>query len=61
MPADERPPIPVIPELSDPNWRAVYGEMEFNAPHWSTFDNALDFAHIHYVHGSSFGNPDKPE
>lgn len=25
MPAAERPPIPCIPELSDPTWRAVYG------------------------------------
>ena len=27
----------------------------------STYDNALDMAHIHYVHNGSFGNPDKPE
>lgn len=25
LPADERPPIPLVPELEDPNWRAVYG------------------------------------
>ncbi len=25
LPADERPPIPVVPELEDLNWRAVYG------------------------------------
>lgn len=61
MPAEERPPIPVIPELESGDWRAVYGEMEFAAPHWSVFDNALDFAHIHYVHSGSFGNPDKPQ
>jgi len=61
MPAEERPPIPYIPEMDDPNWRAVYAEMEFEAPHWNVFDNALDLAHIHYVHNGSFGNPDKPE
>lgn len=26
LPKDERPPIPIVPELEDPNWRAVYGE-----------------------------------
>ncbi|KAL6764465.1 hypothetical protein V8C86DRAFT_2476288 [Haematococcus lacustris] len=61
MPAEERPPIPVIPELESSQWQAVYGEMEFEAPHWNVYDNALDFAHIHYVHSGSFGNPDKPE
>ncbi|KAJ9516917.1 hypothetical protein QJQ45_027341, partial [Haematococcus lacustris] len=59
MPAEERPPIPVIPELESSQWQAVYGEMEFEAPHWNVYDNALDFAHIHYVHSGSFGNPDK--
>lgn len=29
LPADERPPIPVVPELEDnKNWRAVYGEQD---------------------------------
>jgi hypothetical protein len=37
------------------------GEIEFDAPHWSVFDNALDMAHIHYLHGDSFGNSEKPE
>ncbi len=31
LPVDERPRIPDIPELHDPNWRAVYGEIEFKA------------------------------
>ncbi|KAG2424757.1 hypothetical protein HYH02_015139 [Chlamydomonas schloesseri] len=61
LPADERPPIPLVPELEDSkNWRAVYGEMEFDCPHWSVFENALDMAHIHYLHDGSFGNQDKP-
>ncbi|GFR49992.1 hypothetical protein Agub_g12138 [Astrephomene gubernaculifera] len=60
LPADERPPLPLVPELEDPNWRAVYGEMEFESPHWPVFENAMDFAHIHYVHDGSFGNQDKP-
>ncbi|KXZ50765.1 hypothetical protein GPECTOR_15g450 [Gonium pectorale] len=60
LPADERPPIPMVPELEDPKWRAVYGEMEFDCAHWSVFENALDMAHIHYLHNGSFGNQDKP-
>ncbi|GIL48718.1 hypothetical protein Vafri_5168 [Volvox africanus] len=60
LPREERPPLPLAPELEDPNWRAVYGEVEFDSPHWSVFENALDMAHIHYIHSSSFGNQDKP-
>ncbi|GLI62695.1 hypothetical protein VaNZ11_005371 [Volvox africanus] len=60
LPREERPPVPLAPELEDPEWRAVYGEVEFDSPHWSVFENALDMAHIHYIHSSSFGNQDKP-
>lgn len=34
LPADERPPIPFTPELEDPSWHAVYGEIEFECGHW---------------------------
>jgi phenylpropionate dioxygenase-like ring-hydroxylating dioxygenase large terminal subunit len=61
MPAEERPPIPSIPELEDPNWRAVYGEIEFDCGHWGVFENAIDMAHIHYLHADSFGNSEKPK
>jgi len=61
MPPEERPPIPFVPELEDPGWQPVFGELAFNAPHWSVFDNAIDMAHIHYLHGDSFGNQSKPE
>lgn len=60
LPADERPPIPCIPELDDPNWTPVYGELEFDCGHWAVFENAIDMAHIHYLHNDSFGNDDKP-
>jgi phenylpropionate dioxygenase-like ring-hydroxylating dioxygenase large terminal subunit len=40
---------------------AVYGEIEFDCGHWGVFENAIDMAHIHYLHGDSFGNADKPE
>lgn len=61
MPEEQRPPIPFTPELEDPEWQVVYGEVEFEAGHASVFDNATDFCHIHYVHGSSFGNDEQPK
>ena len=52
MPTHERPPIPYVPELDDPTWKPVYGEIEFAAGHMSVFENAIDMAHIHYLHDS---------
>ena len=56
FPVDERPPIPMVPELEDPTWKPVYGEIEFECNHWSVFENAIDMAHIHYLHDDTFGN-----
>lgn len=61
LPADARPPIPYVPELDDPEWRPVYEEIEFDCNHFGVFENAIDMAHIHYLHGDSFGNQSKPE
>ena len=61
LPEGERPPIPYVPELEDPQWKPVYGEIEFECGHWSVFENAIDMAHIHYLHSDSFGNSDKPQ
>ena len=43
-------------QLEDPTWKPVYGEIEFECSHWSVFENAIDMAHIHYLHSDSFGN-----
>ena len=56
LPKDERPPIPFVPELEDPSWKPVYGEIQFECNHWSVFENAIDMAHIHYLHNDTFGN-----
>ncbi|KAK9824593.1 hypothetical protein WJX72_011558 [[Myrmecia] bisecta] len=61
LPADERPPIPYVPELEDPAWKPVYGEIEFECNHWSVFENAIDMAHIHYLHDDTFGNQGQPQ
>jgi phenylpropionate dioxygenase-like ring-hydroxylating dioxygenase large terminal subunit len=44
LPADERPPIPatLVPELGDPGWKAVYGEIAFECNHAGVFENAID-------------------
>jgi phenylpropionate dioxygenase-like ring-hydroxylating dioxygenase large terminal subunit len=61
LPIDERPPIPIVPELEDSTWKPVYGEIEFNCNHWSVFENAIDMAHIHYLHDDTFGNQGQPQ
>ena len=61
LPRDARPPIPHVPELDNPEWKAVYGEIEFDCGHFGVFENAIDMAHIHYLHSDSFGNQSKPE
>jgi phenylpropionate dioxygenase-like ring-hydroxylating dioxygenase large terminal subunit len=43
-------------QLEDPAWKPVYGEIEFECGHWGVFENAIDMAHIHYLHADSFGN-----
>jgi phenylpropionate dioxygenase-like ring-hydroxylating dioxygenase large terminal subunit len=53
------PPIPYVPELDDPSWKATYQEIEFQGPHFTVMENGIDFAHIFFLH--DFGNVDKPE
>ena len=55
LPAAERPPIPVVPELADPAWKAVYGEIEFECGHHAVFENAIDMAHVRRGRGRGRG------
>jgi len=62
LPEDVRPPVPSIPEFDERSgWVASYGEFTFSAPHQAVFENAIDFAHIHFLHSSSFGNKEAPQ
>lgn len=54
-------PVPVVPELVDPDWFLTFGEFEFRSGWQPVFENALDNSHIHFLHGNSFGNEDVPE
>lgn len=60
-PEPERPPIPHFPEHEDPTFRAVYVEMVIDANYERTLENVVDAAHTPFVHGTRFGNPDKPQ
>jgi phenylpropionate dioxygenase-like ring-hydroxylating dioxygenase large terminal subunit len=53
--------IPELPHAEDPGYRQVF---EFDEP-WRVnmfriLENALDIAHVTYVHTSTFGSEDKP-
>ncbi|MFD8561447.1 Rieske 2Fe-2S domain-containing protein [Streptosporangium canum] len=61
LPEEERPPIPHIPQHEDPAFRAVYWETTVDANYERTLENVVDAAHTPFVHGTAFGNPDRPE
>ncbi|MFD6159845.1 Rieske 2Fe-2S domain-containing protein [Nocardia sp. NPDC060256] len=61
LPEPQRPPIPDIPVHNDPAFRVVQFEMEVEANYERTFENVVDASHTPFVHGTRFGNPDKPE
>ena len=56
LPPAPPPPPPLCLLSDDPEWRPVYEEIEFDCNHFGVFENAIDMAHIHYLHGDSFGN-----
>ncbi|MEU8804385.1 aromatic ring-hydroxylating dioxygenase subunit alpha [Spirillospora sp. NPDC048819] len=61
LPEDERPPIPHFPEHDDPKFARVDVNMIIEANYERTFENVVDAAHTPFVHGTRFGNPDKPQ
>lgn len=59
--AEERPPLPPLPEFGDPVWRSIYGEFKWNAHYTRVVENGIDIAHTPFVHATSFGNKDEPQ
>jgi phenylpropionate dioxygenase-like ring-hydroxylating dioxygenase large terminal subunit len=53
----ERPPIPAFPEFGQPGWRAVHGDVKWNAHYTRVVENTADVAHTPFVHRASFGDP----
>ena len=61
LPETERPPIPVLPDYDSPNWRFVHGVWDFKMNWERVVENGLDASHAPFVHGTAFGDPDRPE
>ncbi|WP_321889158.1 aromatic ring-hydroxylating dioxygenase subunit alpha [Paraburkholderia bannensis] len=61
LPQAERPPLPALDWADDPNVRVIHGTFDWRANWERIVENGLDFAHAPFVHGSSFGAPDRPE
>ena len=57
---DERPPIPDIPELDDPQFRRVEGSYYWKVNYERALENGMDGSHAAFVHGSRFGNIQDP-
>ena len=62
LPEAERPPIPDWDEhFNDPSLKAVEGQFLWNANYERVMENGCDIAHTPWVHGSAFGNRERPE
>ncbi len=61
LPEDERPPLPEIPELDDPQYKKIYGEYNWDVNYERATENAMDPSHAAFVHGNRFGDPDNPQ
>ncbi len=58
---EDRPPLPEIPELDDPNFKKIYGDFWWDVNYERATENAMDPSHAPYVHGNRFGDPDNPQ
>ena len=54
------PPLPALP-TADEDLKPTSGEFAWNANYERVVENGLDIPHAPFVHGTTFGNPDKPE
>ncbi|MDE1140175.1 aromatic ring-hydroxylating dioxygenase subunit alpha [Paraburkholderia tropica] len=61
LPEAERPPLPPLAWADDANVRVIHGTFDWDANWERIVENGLDFAHAPFVHGTSFGAPDRPE
>ena len=60
LPEEERPPIPDIPELDDPQFKRVEGSYYWKVNYERAMENGMDGSHAAFVHGSRFGNIKDP-
>ena len=57
---DERPPLPDIPELEDPQYKQVTGSYYWDVNYERAIENGMDPSHAAFVHGNRFGDPNNP-
>jgi phenylpropionate dioxygenase-like ring-hydroxylating dioxygenase large terminal subunit len=58
---EERPPMPELPHFGNPEFKKITGEYKWKVNYERAVENSVDIAHAPFVHGGSFGNPDKPQ
>ncbi|WP_285420229.1 aromatic ring-hydroxylating dioxygenase subunit alpha [Pseudomonas sp. efr-133-TYG-5] len=61
LPEAERPPLPTLDWLENPDVRVVSGHFDWQANWERVIENGLDFAHAPFVHGNTFGDPAQPQ
>jgi len=61
LPEAERPPLPDLSGMEDASLHRLTGEFKWRAHYTRVMENAVDFAHAPFVHGSVFGDPERPE
>ncbi|MGG6240334.1 Rieske 2Fe-2S domain-containing protein [Nodosilinea sp. AN01ver1] len=61
LPAEQRPPIPALPEYGDPAWRMITGEYTWNAHYTRVVESGLDSSHAPFVHSVFFNLRDDAE
>ena len=59
----DRPPLPALDWVLDPSFRVLWGYYDWSSgTNWErVMENGLDFAHAPFVHGSAFGDRDRPQ
>lgn len=61
LPEHERPPLPELAWWERADLRVSGGHYDWSVGWDRVMENGLDFAHAAFVHGDSFGDPDRPE
>lgn len=61
LPEEERPPMPALPYWDEPEFKRIKGEYYWKVNYERAVENSMDISHAPFVHGGSFGNPDKPQ
>jgi phenylpropionate dioxygenase-like ring-hydroxylating dioxygenase large terminal subunit len=59
-PEAECPPLPDLPEFSDPTWRTIRGNFTWDGHYTRTIANTVDMSHASFVHASAFGRKEAP-